>query len=253
MSYEVFLSLLLVFVGILTLLVREKPNPFIGVRFGYTYLSREAWKKANTFAGIYSVIAGTCLLSLVLVMDLPLQVFVVLYLASVIPLAYFSYRIARETYEKEDLSSPADMVEPLDIGDWRRAVKLQAIPMAVYVLLVASLWSRIPDVVAIHFSLSGEPDSFASKTIGILVIPLTAMAIMLLLTALSTREPLIFRFPAERAYEFLLVLQTFIAAAFTLALLFNVGSISGEVLTGAILAGVLIILAMALRFAWSRG
>ena len=39
------------------------------------------------------------------------------------------------------------------------------------ILLGISLWSKLPDAVAIHFNFSGEPDNFASKPFAVFALP----------------------------------------------------------------------------------
>jgi uncharacterized membrane protein len=55
---EIILPIVMICVGALTYAFRNTPNPYIGVRMGYTYLSKEAWRKANTFAGVYCILMG---------------------------------------------------------------------------------------------------------------------------------------------------------------------------------------------------
>ncbi len=137
MNYELFLSLLMIFLGLATLAVRNRPNPFIGVRFGYTYLSEESWRKANTFAGLYCLILGFCFLAISLSIDLPFQMVLMIYLVSVAPMAYFSYRIAKETYEKEDLATPVEEVKPMRVSGLRKVLILEIIPIILYAIAVA--------------------------------------------------------------------------------------------------------------------
>ncbi len=244
MDRELFLSLLMLALGLITLAVRNRPNPFVGVRFGYTYLSKEAWRKANTFAGLYCLILGLCFLAVSLSIKLPFQEFLAVYVISVIPMAYFSYRIAKETYEREDLSTPVGEVKPM-VLNLRRALILQTIPILFYLVAAVALWNRIPETVAIHFGISGSPNVYASKLVGVLLLPLTAMLVIVALTILAKKEPLLLRFPT--APKFLIVLQAFLAIVFLTVLLYNVGLISGSSVVLVCVIGVILVLSSIAR------
>ena len=69
---EVFISLTLLFAGIITLAFRNRRQYFIGFRVGYTYMSDKAWRKANTFAGLYMVFFSLFLLALTLLTSRPI-------------------------------------------------------------------------------------------------------------------------------------------------------------------------------------
>jgi uncharacterized membrane protein len=234
--------LLMIFLGLATLAVRNKPNPFVGIRFGYTYLSEVAWRKANTFAGLYCLILGFCLLVINLSIDF--EISPTIYLVSIIPMVYLSYRIAKETYEKEDLATPIEEAKPMDILGLKRVLILEIVPILFYLIAVAILWNRIPETVAIHFDVGGKADTYASKPIGVILIPLVVMFTILALTILVRREPLLLRFPT--APTFLIILQVFLAIVFFTVLLYNADLISGGSVILVCMVGVILILALRL-------
>lgn len=63
------------------------------------------------------------------------------------------------------------------------------------VVLVASLafglwaWERLPAEVATHWSLSGEPDGWSSRTTGVLLTPAIGLGLALLLTVFPRIDP----------------------------------------------------------------
>ena len=220
-------------IGVLVYAFRNTPNPYIGVRFGYTYLSKEAWRKANTFAGIYCMITGAILLTVTLIFNPSKIVFIALLLISVAVLAIQSYRIAKETYEKEDLKTPLKEAKPVEMVKFKPYLIVQLIPILLYFFSTLMFWNRLPDAVAIHFDASGNPDNYAEKVTGAVIIPLIVMAIIPVLTILTSKEPMLIRFPVygrgQRAIFTLLTgLQIFIAIVLTLALLYNVGIVAGK-------------------------
>ncbi len=225
MDERLFLSALMLFTGILTLAVRNRPNPFVGVRFGYTYLSRRAWKKANTFAGIFSLILGFLMLTLY-ILDFPKSVVLAVFLCCVATMVVLTYRIAKREYEIEDISTPVEGTEPMKFGS-KKALIAVTVPILLYIALVAVLWKDIPERMAIHFDLSGKPDNFVSKPVGVLI-PISVMSLILFLTFLTEKEPLLLKFPPVRSHRILVVLQAMLFLVFVSVLFYNVGFISGE-------------------------
>ncbi len=231
-NYELLLSLIMIVAGLAMFAVRNRPNPVIGVRFGYTYLSKEAWKKSNTFAGLYCLILGLCFLVISLIVRIPFEIFITMFIISVSPMVYYSYKIAKKTYEMEDLSTPVGNVKPMFV-DVRRLLTLELIPLVLYVLIVVVLWDRIPqkylcgitanfNFVSHHYVMSYH---YASKFVGALLIPVIAMLLIMVLTVFARREPLLlFRIPTSPSI--LVLLQAFLAIMFLSFLLYNVRLIS---------------------------
>ena len=229
---EVILSIVMICVGVLTYAFRNTPNPYIGVRMGYTYLSKEAWKKANTFAGIYCILMGFCLLAISVILKPSKPAFLAVLLILLAILVVQSYRIAKETYEREDLRTPANTTRPLEMIGVEPYLIARLIPIALYLILALAFWDKLPDTVAIHFDASGRPDNYADKITGTLLIPLVVMAVIPLLTVLVSREPMLIRFPVygkgqKALFTLLAGVQFFIVAVMMLALLYNVGMVFG--------------------------
>ncbi len=250
---EVILSIVMIFVGALTYALRNTPNPYIGVRMGYTYLSKEAWKKANTFAGIYCILMGFGLLTISIIFQPSKLIFLAILLTSVAILAIQSYRIAKETYEREDLKIPANTTRPLEMIDIKPYLLVQLIPVAFYLILALALWDKLPDTVAIHFDASGRPDNYADKITGALIIPLVTMAIIPILTVLSSREPMLIRFPfyggQKVLFKLLVGVQFFIVAVMMLVLFYNIGLIFGEVIVWFAM-GFIVLLLILIAWLW---
>lgn len=245
MDVELFLSVLMLAIGTLTLAVRNRPNPFVGVRFGYTYLSKEAWRKANTFAGIYCIVLGLCFLVVSLTVELPSKDFTIAYLLSIVPMTVITYKIAKESYEKEDMASPVNETKPMMRFSIRRTITLELIPLVVYLVAVALLWNKVPETVAIHFGFDGRPDVYVGRTLGIVAIPVAMMLSTVILTALIQREPLILKFPASS--KFMIPVQVYIALVSFSILLYNVGEISGMVSVAVSLIGAITLVVFLVR------
>ena len=225
---KVFISVIFIVVGVLTYAFRNIPNPYIGVRFGYTYLSKEAWKKANTFAAFYCMVFGGLLAFLDFAFQLSDEIFVIVLLAGIAPMVVITYKIAKETYEKEDMRSPMYEAK-LKPVERHKGVKgylaIQILMVAAYLMIATAIWNKLPHTIAIHFNIYGKPDSFADKVSGI-VLAVAGMGIIPLITGLIVKEPMLIRFPVygsgqKALLTFLTLLQAFILAVMVAVLLFN--------------------------------
>lgn len=92
-----------------------------------------------------------------------------------------------------------------------------------------ALWAypQLPDSIATHWGLSGEPDGFSSKVWGLSFGPLTLLIILALYLAIPRLDPLranIQKF--GRAYEiFFASLGVFLAYVYFLSLWYNLGHV----------------------------
>jgi uncharacterized membrane protein len=224
-------------IGVIVYALRNTPNPYAGVRIGYTYLSKEAWRKANTFAGIYCIIVGLILLAVTLIFNPSRELFLALLLVLTIILTIKSYRIAKETYEREDMRTPLkNSTKPIEETIVKPYLIAQIIPIIFYIILIILFWENIPDAVAIHFDVSGKPDNYVDKFTGAVLIPLFVMAIIPVLTLLTIREPMLLRSPIHgikqrNLFTLLTSVQTFIVLIETLVLLYNIGLVPGKWIT----------------------
>ncbi len=242
MKIKVFLSAVMLLSGILCLTVRNRPNRFVGVRFGYTLESQEAWRKANSLVGVYSTALGLIFLTLSL-FGLSILAFLAIYFTSLAVLIYVSFRVAKETYELEDLKTPMEEdVKPVKLEvDLGRALVFELVSMVAYAVVAVALWNSIPVRMAVHFSLSG-PDFYTEKTFGV-ILPLVVMGSLILLTLLLKREPLLLRKRAERA---LVATQFLVASLSVVVLLFNVHLVTSNVVVGIAVIGILAVILVVL-------
>ncbi len=247
---EIAVSFAMVLVGVITYALRNTPNPYVGVRMGYTYLSKEAWRKANTFAGIYCVAVGFALLALSVIFQPPNLVFLSILLTSVAILAVLSYRIAKETYEMEDLKAPIKSAKPLEKIDVKPYLLVQLISVILYLILVSTLWDEIPSKFAVHFNVSGKPDCYADKVVGAVILPLLTMSIVPAVTVLSSKEPFSTK-GRKPSFEFLVGLQLFIVMAMVFVLLYNVGWVCGELIMWSVTVSV-VFLIIWVAWLWSK-
>jgi uncharacterized membrane protein len=188
LTFEIVISLTLLFAGLLTFAFRNKRNYFIGFRVGYTYMSDKAWRETNTFAGLFVMVFSVLLLGLALA-GVGILIFIILMLAGILLLTVAGFRIAKKAYEEEELSveAPEKPSEKIEINV-KPYLTAQLLGLVAYFVLMVLLWNRLPERVAIHFNASGEPDSFASKTVGAVIFPLAVQPLFIGMTYLL-REP----------------------------------------------------------------
>lgn len=228
--------------GLLTYLFRNRPNYAIGVRTGYTFLSGEAWKKTNEFAGKAFMVLGLFLGILSFTANIGLLTAVML--AGVALIVKRSLVIAKETAELEDLSTPAEgEPNPIEKVNVKPYLAVQLILMLSYLILLAVSWERMPETIAVHFNDQGIPDRFEPKAVGAFLIPVGISLFILGLTYLG-RDPVVLRIPkgntkvARILLEILTATQLIIWGALVYSLLYNAYSFSSPVLLEAMVIGI---------------
>ncbi|WP_456366227.1 DUF1648 domain-containing protein [Thermococcus sp.] len=232
-SFETLISLILLLSGLLTLAFRNRRNSFVGFRIGYTYQSDLAWKKTNTFAGLFIIGLSLLLLPLAFIGVAP-NAFVLIMLAGVLILIPLGTAVARKAYELEELSTEApEKPQKLVEINVRPYLILQILALLTYLLLAAVLWERLPGRVAIHFGPSGKPNGFASKTVGIILFPIAIQPVLIAMTYLL-REPgfaPLLRFSRlgwKRSAELFTLLSVGVALLETAVLFYNAAFISSS-------------------------
>lgn len=230
---EVFIAVGLLMAGLLTLTFRNRRQFLIGFRIGYTYQSERAWKKTNTFAGVFMVVFSLFLLLLAF-MEVPINGFVIVMIAGTFIMTVAGTLIAKRTYEEEDISTeapkrPGELIR-IDIKPY---LLIQLSALALYFILLAVLWNRLPERIAIHFNAGGNPDNFAHKSLGAVLLPLIVQTIPVAMTAML-KEPgfapqLKFSERGWRAFaEFMTAFSLLLTMVFATTVLYNAGFISGR-------------------------
>jgi len=242
-NFGFFIAGTMFLAGFLTYLYRDKPNYAIGVRVGYTLQSREAWRRANEFAGRAFMALGFVLAILSFTGNIALLTGVML--VGVIIITWKSIAIAREMVELEDLSTPAKgEPKPLTRVNIKPYLTVQLILIFSYLLLLAVSWKRLPETVAVHFNERGVPDRFEPKSLGTFLMPMGVFLLILGLTYLG-RDPVVLRIPkgnlkvARILLELLTVAQLIIWGALVYSILYNAYSFSSPVILEAIVIGTL--------------
>ncbi|WP_297467327.1 DUF1648 domain-containing protein [Thermococcus sp.] len=228
-AFEMFISVTFLLAGLLTLAVRNKQNPFIGVRVGYTYVSKEAWRKANTVGGLFFVFFSLILVGLSL-LDASEVTFMLVMVAGLIGGLIVPIAVAKKTYEMEELSmeAPEKPAGRRILVNIRPYLFLQLTFLGVYLLIVALNWDKLPEIIAVHFNASGTPNGFMSRTWGALGVPVLTWGLFFLLTVLG-RNP---GFSAGRErfsplgwFEFNTLMSFGTVLVFSAVVLYNAGKL----------------------------
>ncbi len=152
-------------IGLLQLFVapRVRPNPYFGFKIGYTFSSREVWRKTNRFAGILITIHALILLSLTPLWENNLGYYVVSLILPLVAIAvvgtiYASHRLGEERIE---IHGPVKPVKPLEATFiWKYLGVILFLALIVIMLLA---YPVLPDNIAVHFDASGNPDGWPNK------------------------------------------------------------------------------------------
>ena len=176
---------------------RMSPNPWVGVRLGYTFTCRGVWKEANRYYGKVLVPFSAAFIVVSLFSDS-----VILFSVGVLTVALFP---AILSYKKVvELTESTGFEESTGEGDVR-AVKPQTVgPLYIvlpFILLLAMIvislyyYPLLPDRIATHFDLSGNPDGWGNKYVA-LFFPLIMSAIFAIITLflvpLARKYPMLF-------------------------------------------------------------
>ncbi len=86
---------------------------------------------------------------------------------------------------------------------------LQAILLLLPFALAAAWWDKIPPVVATHWNLHGQPNSWMPKAPGLLLAPAINVALCLLLAFLPRIDPRLSRDPAADSTRYRRVLRVY--------------------------------------------
>jgi len=213
-TLELFVSLLLLGAGLVTLAFRNRRNRVIGFRVGYTLHSERVWWKVNTFVGLYLIACS--LLLLALREALPLEVFIALTAVIVLSGTIAGTLLARREYELEELSTEAPEKPPATGKgtDVKPYVLLQLGLLGSYLLLAVLLWDKLPERMAIHFDVSGRPNLYVSRPFGV-ALPVLAWLVPFSLTLLA---PIGF---SRRTYALMTLLSAGLVFLADVVLLYN--------------------------------
>ncbi|WP_461865273.1 SdpI family protein [Thermococcus sp.] len=136
----------------LTYLCRDEPGYVIGFRIGYTYLSKEAWRRANAFGGIALVILGVAVIAISIFLSI-IWLMAVLFLGMAVVFVVV-YLLAKKTYESEAPGKPERVIEPPDI---RKYLYAQIIMIMLYLPMLGRAPQELLLIMLFMTFFSGKP------------------------------------------------------------------------------------------------
>ena len=172
-----FINIIYLITGILQYYLAPKigPNPYFGFKIGYTFADREVWNKTNRLMGKFVIIHSLLLFPTALIPDFMLY-YLLLFIIPLVAFIPFGIRYAAILLEmkssKSEIASKRKM-EPITVG-----LLWSLSPLIFYLVLIAVemiTYPSLPDVIAVHFDLSGNPNGWSSKSSFILSYSLFAL------------------------------------------------------------------------------
>ncbi|MCW5852792.1 MAG: DUF1648 domain-containing protein [Anaerolineae bacterium] len=159
---------LLVIIGIATYLwaPRVGPNPFFGVRTGYSFANRQVWDQSNRVGGLAMTSIGVLLLGVAAVLHLvsaPLGTSILVLtgvmLTTLLGMTGWLFFYTRRLALGSDV---ARSLTPLRL-DW----SLFAPAVGAWALLAVvtlAVYPGLPEILVTHFDAAGEPNGWSSRT-----------------------------------------------------------------------------------------
>ncbi|MBI4788034.1 MAG: SdpI family protein [Chloroflexi bacterium] len=190
---------LLVVIGIITYLLapRVGPNPFFGVRVGYSFASREVWDKTNRLGGSLIALVGLVLAGLAAVLQLlnvaardGMTILTTALFATLLGAVVWMFLYARGLAQGTMI---AREVTPVKFR-WAYLAPV-VVTFVLLIALAAYFYPALPaDRLATHFDFNDQPNGWSTRD-GFLLSFLGMAALFVLLDAavvfIATREPLI--------------------------------------------------------------
>lgn len=169
------------------------PNPYFGLKIGYTFSSREVWEKSNRFVGILTLIHS---ISLIPFSFLSFSYFFYYLIAFIVPLIFIA--IAGVVYaarKLEELNAPEREstvpIQPFEAGFLWKHLGLILFFILLFIMLVT--YNSLPETIAVHFNLEGKPNGWENKGdffFWYIIFALIYLAFVYLIIYLGKRYPI---------------------------------------------------------------
>ncbi len=149
--------------SILVLFLAPKigPNPYFGLRIGYSFSSRKVWNKTNRFAGILMTIHALFLFPIIILNNIVYYIIALiapLVIITIFGIIYASHKLEEERVE---VKGPVKPIKPLETTFvWKY---LGIILFLILILMMLIAYPSLPNRMAVHFDASGNPNGWSSK------------------------------------------------------------------------------------------
>ena len=115
---------------------------------------------------------------------------------------------------------------PIIVMPMMSAIRCFALGFVILAFLTAAYaYPNMPDMMATHWGISGEPDGFSERDIGVFLMPLLTLAIFGIFVVLPELDPLKRNYPSFiREYDtFAALMVIFLYYVYVLTLIYNLG------------------------------
>lgn len=192
-------AIISIVVGLIVLVVsalsfkssKMAPNPYLGFRIVPTLISKRVWVKINRLAGYMGVICGLIALTSPLIFR---GYCFVVSISSVILMVAANNIYSRRIVERElgyEVGGERPLRKLKTIRISRVFYIIPILILALMALMIALCWSKLPTIIAVHFSASGVPNRFEEKTyFAISFLTLASSIIMLIVSLLYSCDGL---------------------------------------------------------------
>ncbi len=163
------LSIMMIAIGFLifALIPKIGPNPWIGLRFGYTFINEDLWKEIQRYYGKLMIASSTVLLALSLWLNELVPFLICFILATIVPIIPAWMRSVKQAEELGFRKSEKEQGEIKKVTMPQISWLYVILPFILLIfMLITSFYyyDKLPDVVVSHFDFSGNPNGWMSKS-----------------------------------------------------------------------------------------
>ncbi len=139
------------------------PNPYFGLKIGYTLSSKEVWVKANKKVGYLMILHGLILIPFSVIADDNVLLFLLPFLVPLITISIYGIWYSARLLETSEKLGPYSTVpiKPIKLSlPWKISPLLLVL---ITVAFICVTYPSLPNVVAVHFDSSGNPNGWSSR------------------------------------------------------------------------------------------
>ncbi len=170
-----------------------RPNPYFGLKIGYTFSSREVWEKSNRRVGLLMLLHSFILIPFCFLNNSYFLYYILAFIAPLVAISIYGIIYSSHLLEEvkgEKIST--EPIKPLEVSFvWKH---LGLLLFLVLLFLMAITYNFLPQTIAVHFNSAGEPNGWSSKftfVIGYAGFGLVYLAILYLIVYAGKKYPML--------------------------------------------------------------
>ncbi len=139
------------------------PNPYFGLKIGYTLSSKEVWVKANKKVGYLMILHGLIMIPFSVIAGDNVLLFLLPFLVPLVAISIYGIWYSARLLETIEKSGPYSTVpiKPIKLSlPWKLSPLLLVLITAAFICIT---YPSLPNVVAVHFDSSGSPNGWSSR------------------------------------------------------------------------------------------